>query len=313
MVSGSMNILITGANQGIGLETAKHLARRGNNITIACRNMTAANKAVEEIKKEAASNTEIACVQLDLCNLLSVRKCAEKLIESKKTFDVVILNAGTMLPKEAYTLDGIETTFQVNFVSQYFLFELLKKDSNVLAKPVRVICLTSLLHKYCGVIFSLPKTTSEWFSFIKKKNCGNELLPYKIEKKQQSKYKKWRYYAVSKAATAMFAYNLNHTENISAISVHPGCVRTSMTLNFLQKVPKYLNFLRKFLITPEQASLNVSSAIDKTFTINYIKNKPIYQHAENAASLKKSLRSVKTFAGLKEATDEILTSYFDKP
>ncbi|CEF59403.1 Short-chain dehydrogenase/reductase SDR family and Glucose/ribitol dehydrogenase family and NAD(P)-binding domain-containing protein [Strongyloides ratti] len=310
MISGSMNILITGANQGIGFETAKHLARRGNNITIACRNMDAANKAVGEIKDEAIKNNEISCVELNLCSLESVKKCADTLIASKKTFDVVILNAGTMLPKERYTLDGIETTFQVNFVSQYFLFELLKKDNTVLAKPVRVICLTSLLHKYCGLFFSLPKTSSEWFSFIKKKNYGNDLLSDKLENTQSSRYKSWNYYAVSKAATAMLAYNLNNNDNIFAISVHPGCVRTSMTTNFAKKVPKYLNFLRKFLITPEQASLNVASAIDKTFTINYIKNKPIYQDAENAANLKKTFRSVKTFNCLKIATDEILNSYF---
>uniref|UniRef100_A0AAF5DS51 Galectin domain-containing protein n=1 Tax=Strongyloides stercoralis TaxID=6248 RepID=A0AAF5DS51_STRER len=310
MTLGFMNILITGANQGIGFETAKHLARRGNNITIACRNMDAAIKAVNEIKYETNKNNDISCVELDLCSLESVKKCAKTLIASKKTFDVVILNAGTMLPKEKYTLDGIETTFQVNFVSQYFLFELLKKDNTVLAKPVRVICLTSLLHKYCGIFFSLPKTSTEWFTFIKKKNCENDLISYKIKKPKSSNYKSWNYYAVSKAATAMLAYNLNNIENIFAISVHPGCVRTSMTTNCSIKIPKYLTFLKKFLITPEQASLNVASAIDKTFTINYIKNKPIYQDAENTANLKKPFRSVKIFNSLKVATDEILNSYF---
>uniref|UniRef100_A0A0N5A3G7 NAD(P)-binding protein n=1 Tax=Parastrongyloides trichosuri TaxID=131310 RepID=A0A0N5A3G7_PARTI len=309
MSSKVLNILITGGNQGIGFETAKHLARRGYNITIACRNMNAANEAVETITKETDGNNQINCVELDLCSFESVKKCSEKLISSGKNFDVVILNAGTMHPKEPFTQDGLETTLQVNFLSHYLLLELLRKNDIGLAKPARIICLTSILHRWCDSLFSLPKSSSEWLSFMKNEKILQNSQNIAYSSIKLSTFEKLKYYAISKAANAMLAHHLNSIENVYAISVHPGIVRTSMTKNFSNRSPKFLSFIKRCFITPQEASFHVSAALDKTFAIDYITNNDVYQHCETTAGLKKYVRSGENFAKMKEAADKIIASY----
>jgi NAD(P)-dependent dehydrogenase (short-subunit alcohol dehydrogenase family) len=123
---GNKHVLITGANQGIGLSTALALARRGGyDLTLACRNEDRARTAVKAVNEAAlqASNRpmQVRYVLVDLAQLDSVHRLVAQFRAARLRFDIVVLNAGVLHPNERVTVDGIETTFQVNFLSQYII------------------------------------------------------------------------------------------------------------------------------------------------------------------------------------------------
>lgn len=119
-------VLITGSNQGIGLATAIALAKKGDyNITLACRNEARAQAAVKTVREAAAQviskDVQVRYVLVDLAQLESVHKLLANFRASGEFFDVVVLNAGVLLPSDRITVDGVESSFQVNFVSQFLL------------------------------------------------------------------------------------------------------------------------------------------------------------------------------------------------
>ena len=85
--------LIAGANTGIGKETAIDLAKRGARVIICCRDMTRAEAAAKDIRKDSG-NDLVEVAQLDLASLKSIRKCAENLLEKEDKIDYLINNAG---------------------------------------------------------------------------------------------------------------------------------------------------------------------------------------------------------------------------
>ena len=87
-------VVITGANTGIGKETAIDLAKRGAKVIICCRDAGRAEKAVKDIK-EQSGNHQVENYQLDLASLDSVRKCAKSLLSNVDKIDYLINNAGT--------------------------------------------------------------------------------------------------------------------------------------------------------------------------------------------------------------------------
>ena len=89
--------IVTGANSGIGFETAKALAQKGATVIMACRNLDKANAAVTEIKK-AVRDAKLDIIQLDLADLASVRSFAEAFLGKYDTLDLLINNAGVMIP-----------------------------------------------------------------------------------------------------------------------------------------------------------------------------------------------------------------------
>lgn len=138
--------LITGANTGIGFETARSLAKHDCTVILACRNLVSAEKAIEKIKTErAAAEQRCEAVHLDLCSLKSVLEAA-KYVRSKYTkLDILILNAGVFGLPYSRTEDGFETTFQINHLSQFYLTLLLKP---LLKSGSRVIVVSSESHRY---------------------------------------------------------------------------------------------------------------------------------------------------------------------
>jgi len=101
------NVLITGCNSGIGLQTALELAKRGATINMACRNSRKMKEATSFIK-EKVPNSSINCYILDLSSFESVRKCAQNVILKEKKIDVLINNAGLMMHPFQLTEDNIE-------------------------------------------------------------------------------------------------------------------------------------------------------------------------------------------------------------
>ncbi|XP_050046134.1 retinol dehydrogenase 11-like isoform X1 [Dermacentor andersoni] len=138
-------VIITGANTGIGKETARELARRNARVILACRNPVKAKEAADDI--HASTGRSVVLMQLDLCSLNSVRQFARHVLATEPRLDVLILNAGMMSPpNREETEDGFEATFQANhlghFLLTHLLLDLLKKS-----KPSRVVVVGS-----CGQV-----------------------------------------------------------------------------------------------------------------------------------------------------------------
>ncbi|XP_040061922.2 retinol dehydrogenase 11-like [Ixodes scapularis] len=138
-------VIVTGGSSGIGKETAKELARRKARVIIACRNITKAKEAAEEILD--CTQQKVVVKHLDLASLKSVRKFAKDILLTEPRLDVLINNAGMVYQgkKLQLTEDGYEVTFQTNYLGPFLLtlllVELLKENA-----PSRVVNLTSLMH-----------------------------------------------------------------------------------------------------------------------------------------------------------------------
>lgn len=143
--------LVTGANTGIGYETAYSLAKHGCTVILACRNLTAAEEAIERMKNEKPAAAEkCEAVHLDLCSLNSVLQAANYVRSKYAKLDILILNAGVFGLPFSRTADGFETTFQVNHLSQFFLTLLLKP---LLKSGSRVVVVSSESHRYATLHF----------------------------------------------------------------------------------------------------------------------------------------------------------------
>ena len=100
--------VVTGANSGLGLSTARELARAGAHVVLACRNL----EKGEAARREVGSDAELE--QLDLASLESVKAFAERFLASHDGLDLLINNAGLMAPPRGVTADGFELQFGTN-------------------------------------------------------------------------------------------------------------------------------------------------------------------------------------------------------
>ncbi|XP_046635257.1 retinol dehydrogenase 13-like isoform X3 [Daphnia pulicaria] len=137
-------VIITGANTGIGKETALDLAKRGARVILACRDPKKAAIAKEDIIRESR-NKNVFIRQLDLTSLKSVRKFAADILKSELRLDVLINNAGCATIEKKLTEDGLEVQMQSNhfghFLLTNLLLGLLKKSA-----PSRIIFVSSMAH-----------------------------------------------------------------------------------------------------------------------------------------------------------------------
>ncbi|CAH2100300.1 unnamed protein product [Euphydryas editha] len=140
--------IITGANSGIGLETAKALVRRKARVIFACRDIEKAKQAIAEIRKEQPTGGELIPMQLDLASFDSIEKFVEVVKAGFYKIDVLINNAGVSIPlkQDQKTKEGFEIHLGVNHLGHFYLtnllIDLLKK-----ASPSRVVIVSSTLHQ----------------------------------------------------------------------------------------------------------------------------------------------------------------------
>ena len=116
--------VVTGANGGIGLETATVLAQRGGTVVLACRDERKADQAASQIRS-AAPGADVRLVHLDLASLGSVRQAADEILASCPRLDLLINNAGVMYVPFQRTEDGFELTFGTNHLGHFALTGLL--------------------------------------------------------------------------------------------------------------------------------------------------------------------------------------------
>ena len=143
---------MTGANTGIGKETALDFAQRGARVILACRNEEKAKDAARDIIAETGSDKVVVRI-LDLASFKSVRAFAKLINETEERLDILVHNAGLF---ESYkvTEDGYESSFQVNYIS-HFLLTLLVMEKLKKSAPSCIVNVSSIGHASKGAAFQL--------------------------------------------------------------------------------------------------------------------------------------------------------------
>jgi NAD(P)-dependent dehydrogenase (short-subunit alcohol dehydrogenase family) len=137
-------VVITGANTGVGLETAVGVAAQGATTVLACRNQAKAEAAVHEVIQRTW-NDDVHTVPLDLSDLASVRTAADEILTGWDRLDVLVNNAGGTWTERQVTAQGLEYTLGVCHVGHFYLTRLLHTRLQATA-PSRVINVTSVGH-----------------------------------------------------------------------------------------------------------------------------------------------------------------------
>ena len=212
MLYSGKTVLITGANSGIGKETARVMALNGADVIMACRSGERCDEAVGELHAQH-HDLKLRPIELDLANLKSVHAAATQIIDSEKPLHYLILNAGVMnLPAYTESADGIEMQFAVNHVGHFLLTTLLL-DRLAESAPSRIVSLTSVAHKLMG---------KEQFDAL----AAAGRVPLRREG-----YFGGAAYGLSKAANILFTSALRQRlegSGVDAAAVHPGIVGTAL-------------------------------------------------------------------------------------
>jgi NAD(P)-dependent dehydrogenase (short-subunit alcohol dehydrogenase family) len=201
-------VVITGANVGIGKETAVALAAMGATTVLACRNLDKAAAAETEVK-ERSGNDEVHVLALDLSDLASVRTCASHIQERWPRLDVLVNNAGGMSSRRQITAQGFEQNFGVNHLAHFYLTNLLL-DQLTSSAPARVINLSSVGHHWAF-------TGMRWSDLQFERG-----------------YTAMGAYGQSKLANILFSRGLAarfEAAIVAANAVHPGSVRSGFGMD----------------------------------------------------------------------------------
>lgn len=232
-------VLITGANSGIGLETARGLARLGARVVLAVRDVAKGEAAAEDIRRDVpGARLEIA--RLDLADLDDVRRFARAFDASHARLDVLVNNAGFHTARLMHTRQGFESTFGVNHLGPMLLtnelLPLLKRSA-----PSRVVTVASEAHRGARVEWDDLQLTRSWSGF--------------------------RAYANSKLFNIWFARELaRRLEGSGATSnaLHPGSVRTRWARGPESGIFRFgVALAAPFLLSPQQGartSIHLASA-----------------------------------------------------
>src|SRR5215468_6015967 len=136
-------ILVTGATSGIGLETARALARLGALVLIGARDEARGRNAVETIQSDGG---QADLLIIDLASFASVRRAAERVSTKYFRLDVLVNNAGTVTRRRKRTADGHERTWETNFLGPFLLTRLLLPSLKAASGP-RVVNVSSEAHR----------------------------------------------------------------------------------------------------------------------------------------------------------------------
>ena len=221
--------IITGASSGIGKASAEQLAAMGAHVVMVCRSQEKGERAKAEVEAKSGSKS-VELMSADLASLASVRAFAEAYAKSHDSLHVLLNNAGVARPLRSLTIDGFETTFQVNYLSHFLLTNLLlpilKKDA-----PSRIVNVSSVAH------------------------YGGHL---NFEDLQMEKgYGVMRAYSQSKLALVLFTHELARRlqgTGVTANCLHPGAVATNIWGDWLGPAAFLGKVTRLFMLSPEKGA-----------------------------------------------------------
>ena len=200
--------VVTGANTGLGFETARALAARGASVVLAVRNLEKGKEAAARIAV-AAPDASVTVQELDLASLDSVRAAAAELQAAHQRIDLLICNAGVMYPPRQRTADGFELQFGTNHLGHFALTGLLL-DRMLPTPGSRVVTVSSVGHR---MMARINFDDLQW----------------------QRSYSRVRAYGQSKLANLMFTYELQRRLSgpgtTIAVAAHPGFAATELMRN----------------------------------------------------------------------------------
>jgi len=209
--------IVTGANTGIGKETARGLATRGATVILACRNVKKGEAAAKEIGGRA-----VRVIKCDLASFASVREFCRQVSREEKKVDILINNAGMVTMKRELTEDGQEMQFQSNHLGHFLLTNLLLEKMKASREGARIINVSSVAH---WVVLSFPWDDLTW---------------------AKSWYNGWSAYSISKLANVLFTKELVEKlkgSKIRVYSLHPGGVYTDLGRNLSGFIPDFVKSL----------------------------------------------------------------------
>ncbi|QQS35364.1 MAG: SDR family oxidoreductase [Ignavibacteriales bacterium] len=262
--------LITGANSGIGKAAATELATKFDRMILVVRNRVRGERAVQEIF-EKSGNNNLDLVVASLSSFESIHNIVNTLNEKYDHLDVLINNAGAFFSKRHTTVDGIEATFNINYLSRFLftnlLLPLLKKSSSG-----RIINVAGESHRFGRINF-------------------DDLM-------MDKSYNNMKALKQSKLADVLFTYELSRRLKDSHTTInclHPGAVATNSIDNNpdISQVIKFLyKTIRPFLKSPEQGaktiiylatSTEVQNISGKYFINNEVTDSSTTSYDENLA------------------------------
>ncbi len=197
--------VITGANSGLGLATARELARHGASVVLAVRNRAKGDQAAGQIAR-AVPGAEVSVWELDLADLQSVGAFAQRFASEHGQLDLLINNAGVMAPPRRLTADGFESQFGTNHLGHFALTGKLLPSLLATERP-RVVTLSSGAHRIGRINFD--------------------------DLQSERSYNNWRAYGQSKLANLMFCLELarrcaDADSALVSVAAHPGYAATNL-------------------------------------------------------------------------------------
>lgn len=205
--------VVTGANGGLGLETAAVLAAKGATVVLAVRDLDKARAAVAEIRTRTPS-ADLELVPLDLGSLASVREGADQILATHDRIDLLVNNAGVMALPERETADGFEMQLGVNHLGHWALTAHLM-PALLAADAARVVSVTSTAH-----------------------HIGRPIDPRNPH--LHGTYSPWKAYGQSKLANYHFALGLQREFEragvaASSLMAHPGLSHTDLQVRTVRE------------------------------------------------------------------------------
>jgi NAD(P)-dependent dehydrogenase (short-subunit alcohol dehydrogenase family) len=198
-------VLVTGANSGIGRQTAIRLAQAGATVVMACRNPDKAAAAGDDVRR-AAPDATVSTLSLDLASLASVHRAADTVRAEHDRLDLLINNAGVMAIPRTLTEDGFEMQLGTNHLGHFALTALLI-DLVTTTPHSRVVTVSSSAHKMGRMRF-------------------DDLMG-------ERRYERWSTYGQSKLANLLFTFELQRRLTAAssaaiAVAAHPGWSATHL-------------------------------------------------------------------------------------
>ncbi len=223
--------LVTGANTGIGWEAANVLAGKGARVLLGCRSASRATEARDRILA-THPGADVVHLPLDLGSLDSVRKAAD-LAATESRLDLLINNAGIMIPPRNETADGFESQFGINHLGHFALTGLLLPKLEA-QQGSRVVTVSSSAHLAGRIDFDDPQANK--------------------------RYDRVARYGMSKLANLLFTFELERRRRAEgmgtiAVACHPGVSETELSRDFPRWMLWLTPLVNVFAHDPPQAAL----------------------------------------------------------
>jgi retinol dehydrogenase 12 len=223
--------MITGANSGIGKAAASGLAKMGALVVMVCRDPPRGEEArLDVVKASGAKDADVSLMVADLASLGSVRKLAADFGATGRPLHVLMNNAGLILGSRTVTGDGLETTFEVNYLSHFLLTNLLLETLKANA-PSRIINTTSDAHTGGHMDFD--------------------------DLQEESNYGAMRSYSQSKLAQVLFTRELAERLKGTGVTVntfHPGLVASNWGTKSAGALSFGIKLGHPFMTSPEKGA-----------------------------------------------------------